>query len=515
ARTSGYFDPATDEKPLLHTWSLGVEEQYYIIFPLFIVVLWRFGIKRLAIATAIIAVLSFAFAEWGWRNYPVINFYFTPTRAWELLLGSLLAYAHFNKPLYERVSPVLSDVLSATGLLLIAGAILFYDQTTPFPSVYALVPTAGAAMVLGFARKESWSGRLLSLPWLVGIGLMSYSAYLWHFPLFAFAKIRSQVDLSTLVTWLIIGATFLFAYVSWKYVETPFRQRSASRASVFTVAGAFSVMFMIVGMLGSVNNGFPSRLTKDQLVAYQRIIESNSGGPNFGTCQFQVEKVEASLAKKFDACAKTNPPALVLIGDSHGYDLFNATIYNAKRPFVVSISRGACRPYPIRPECHYRDALEFISARHEKIDTVIFTQSGRYYLTERPTTTVNEEAITKTQEYLTQLSKSVNVIWLGPKSEPNVDLLNMNVLFSEFSKRDKYLEKQVIYSLDDLLTERNADKPFRYLSLVKIVQYDFDKDFYVDGKYTYSDTDHWSTWGEQYFGARLLRNETLYALLRP
>ncbi|MEK7207003.1 MAG: acyltransferase, partial [Pseudomonadota bacterium] len=124
ARTTGYFDPSVEEIPLLHTWSLGVEEQYYVIFPPLVIVLWRLGIKKLAWVTVLVALLSLAYSEWGWRNHPTVNFYFTPTRAWELLLGSLLAYASFGKPLHERVAPVVSDLASAAGLLLVVGAIL-------------------------------------------------------------------------------------------------------------------------------------------------------------------------------------------------------------------------------------------------------------------------------------------------------------------------------------------------------------------------------------------------------
>ena len=501
ARTTGYFDPSVEEIPLLHTWSLGVEEQYYVIFPPLVIVLWRLGIKKLAWVTVLVALLSLAYSEWGWRNHPTVNFYFTPTRAWELLLGSLLAYASFGKPLHERVAPVVSDLASAAGLLLVVGAILLYDSATPTPSVYAVVPTAGAALILGFTRVNSWTGKLLSLRWVVGIGLVSYSAYLWHYPLFAFARIRSQADLSYLTTGLIIVSTFVLAFVSWKYVETPFRKRPASRerererAKVFGVAAAFSLMFAFLGVLGHVGNGFASRLNADQLAAYERIRESNSGGPSFGACQFQTESVDTSFVKRFEGCAVTNGPALVVVGDSHGYDLFNAVVFNSNRAFIVSISKGACRPYPPRPDCHYQAVLEFASVHKNHIDTVIFTQAGTYYLTRTAVTPVDEEVISRTQDYLARLSDSVRVVWLGPKAEPMINLMNMNVLFREFSERDGRLEKKAIYALDDRLMVRNQGQPFTYVSMVKTVRYDFKRDFFTSGKYTYSYTDHWSNWG--------------------
>ena len=463
-----------------------------------------------------IFLFSIAYSEWGWRNHPTINFYFTPTRAWELLIGSLLAYANFRKPLHERVAPIASDLASAAGLLLVIGAVLLYDRSTPTPSIYALAPTAGTAMIIGFTRVDSWIGRFLSLKWMVWIGLVSYSAYLWHYPLFAFAKIRSQSDLDHLTTVLIIISTFVLAFVSWKYVETPFRRRSTprERAKVFGVAAAFSLVFVFLGVLGHVGNGFASRLNADQLAAYERIRESNRGGPSFGSCQFQTESTDNSFVRRFETCAGANGPAIVIVGDSHGYDLFNAVVFNSNRAFIVSISKGACRPYPSRPDCHYQAVVEFVSTHKNQIDTVIFTQSGAYYLTRSTGAPIDEVVISRTQEYLASLSDSVRVVWLGPKAEPMINLTNMNVMFREFSERDGRLEKKAIYSLDDRLMVRNQGQPFAYISLVKTVKYDFRRDFFVSGRYTYSDTDHWSTWGEQYFGARLLKEPTLFALLR-
>ena len=182
---SGYFAGAAEQKPLLHTWSLAVEEQFYLFFPLLLAFLWPFGAKRTLRILIAIALASLIFSEWAWRHIPVYNFYLPMGRIWELFAGSFCAFIIFE---HGRKS---NGALAFAGLALILYSIFFYDSNTPFPSVYALVPVVGTALIILYATQDNITGRLLSASPLVGIGLISYSAYLWHQPLFAFARIRS------------------------------------------------------------------------------------------------------------------------------------------------------------------------------------------------------------------------------------------------------------------------------------------------------------------------------------
>ena len=155
-RESDYFAPAAEEKPLLHTWSLAVEEQYYMFFPLLLLLAWRFGRWRVFYLIAAIAAASLLLCEWGWREAPVANFYLAPTRAWELLAGSLCAFLQFGKE-QKR-----DDLLAALGLGLIVFAIFVFDAATPFPSLYALAPVGGTVLIILFAANGTWTARLLS-----------------------------------------------------------------------------------------------------------------------------------------------------------------------------------------------------------------------------------------------------------------------------------------------------------------------------------------------------------------
>ena len=259
-RESGYFDAAAEEKPLLHTWSLAVEEQYYVLFPIFLILAWRFGKNRVFWMIVGMAAVSLLLSEWGWRNKATANFYLAPTRAWELFAGSIAAFI-VRKQGVQKNNP-----LATLGLTAIVFSIFFYDETTPFPSVYTLVPVLGTVLLVLCAHKETLAARLLSTKGFVGIGLISYSAYLWHQPLFAFARIRSFEHPSLLLMSVLSLTSLLLAYFSWRYIEAPFRKNNVfTRNVIFSISIFGFSSFLIFGILGNGTNGFSSRFNNEEL----------------------------------------------------------------------------------------------------------------------------------------------------------------------------------------------------------------------------------------------------------
>ena len=228
---SGYFAAAAELKPLLHTWSLAVEEQFYVIFPLFLLLCRRLTRNRLLALLLVLTVLSLALAQWASATHPVANFYLLPTRAWELGVGAILAVTVKNW--IHRDGPV-AQIGSAAGLAMIVYAIFAFDATVPFPSVWALIPVLGTALIIACARPSTLVGTVLSWRPIVGVGLISYSAYLWHQPLFAFARIRFLNEV-TPATYLVLSVVALgLAYLSWRFVERPFRNKTQfSRRQIF------------------------------------------------------------------------------------------------------------------------------------------------------------------------------------------------------------------------------------------------------------------------------------------
>lgn len=257
---SDYFAQTSEYLPLLHTWSLAVEEQFYLIFPLFMI--WTVATvkaRRLAILV-IVAVLSLIFCEWAWRNAPEANFFLAPSRIWELLAGVFCAF-YLQQP--REHSGSIKQLGSLIGLLMLAYSIVFFDKTIPFPSVYALLPVIGTALIILFTDKSTWVGKLLALPLIVGIGLISYSAYLWHQPLFVFARLYSLDELSVTILLGLSVLAFILAYISWRWIEKPFRDRSwLSQGQVLSLAGFCSLLLIGLGLVFVFGDGFNERFDR-------------------------------------------------------------------------------------------------------------------------------------------------------------------------------------------------------------------------------------------------------------
>ncbi|CAL95871.1 acyltransferase family protein [Azoarcus olearius] len=339
-RSSGYFDSSTEEKPLLHTWSLGVEEQYYVLFPLLLMLTWRFGKRRQAWMLAGIGIASLVLCEWGSRIAPDATFYLAPTRAWELLIGSMLAFASSDRPLYDRVTSSSSAVLATVGVLMILAAVFTYDEHVRFPSAYALVPTLGTALVLAFAHKSNRVGRLLSSRGVVIIGLLSYSAYLWHQPLFAFARLRSAERPSVTVFLLLSIVVFALAYVTWRYVEAPFRnRRRIARGPVFALSLVGTAAFFLVGLTGPLSAGLPSRLDAE----HQALLATATPSPKRDECHAKGE----DYLPPSRACTYFNANVTwAVFGDSHtvepAYAL--AQYLAARGQGLLHLSFSGCGP---------------------------------------------------------------------------------------------------------------------------------------------------------------------------
>jgi peptidoglycan/LPS O-acetylase OafA/YrhL len=174
---SSYFDTAAELKPLLHTWSLAVEEQYYLFFPLFLILTWRLNKRWILMLLTVGGVASLAIAQWASTAKPAAAFYLLPTRGWELLIGAFAAF-YLSKPNRKEFTRGVAEICGWIGLALIVASIGTYSKTTPFPGFYALAPTFGAVLIILFASEKTQIGKLMGNRAFVGIGLISYSAYL-------------------------------------------------------------------------------------------------------------------------------------------------------------------------------------------------------------------------------------------------------------------------------------------------------------------------------------------------
>ncbi|MCK0171444.1 acyltransferase [Aliiroseovarius sp. S1123] len=342
-RESDYFGAAAELKPLLHTWSLAVEEQFYLFFPPIFAFLVRRR-KMLLIPTMLVTILaSLALAEWGARHAPSATFYLLPTRLWELLIGSLLAVYSVHS--VRQVPKLLANSLSFVGLSLVMLAIFGFNSYTPMPSVWTLVPVVGTALILGFAHKQTWTARLLSMPPLVGIGLISYSAYLWHQPVLAFARIRLITEPDGILLIGILVLTFFLAWLSWRFVEQPFRGSSPLLEGGQSIGLATVATIAIVTLIGAtliIGDGLDGRRTPSgsnfsDFADFDDVLAPNYGlHPDCDVGQFTLSP----------NCRTSDEPVLALWGDSFAMHLAQALQVRTSSPSMVQLTLSQCGPIP-------------------------------------------------------------------------------------------------------------------------------------------------------------------------
>lgn len=257
---TGYFAAPASENPLLHTWSLAVEEQFYVIFPLLLLAIHRWFGGRWAVWLILFAIGSFILSAVGVIYKPSATFYLAPTRAWELLIGSLLAI----RAVPEIRSKLILEVLALLGIGLIAWGVFGLSSDQPFPGLNALFPCLGTALIIYAGQSSPTTiGKFLGSKVPVFIGLISYSLYLWHWPLLVFGQMWAVYEPTAGQTALIVMLSFLAAYVSWKYVEAPFRRKDAvfRRKGLFTAAAGLTVLCVAFGLYGTVSQGWPDRIS--------------------------------------------------------------------------------------------------------------------------------------------------------------------------------------------------------------------------------------------------------------
>jgi peptidoglycan/LPS O-acetylase OafA/YrhL len=315
--TSGYFALEASFKPLMHTWSLAVEEQYYLVVPLMLWAAFRLGaMKALLWMVCGVVLASFAFSVWASKAMPVANFLLLPFRAWELGIGAAAVLIQARLQSWRGPTTQFGFVLAFAGLAMIAAPMVLFGIRPPHPSFVTLVPVLGTALVLIFAQDKAGPGRLLAAKPVVALGLVSYSAYLYHQPVFAFARITRLEEPSWEVMLAYVPLIFLLAWASWRFVEQPFRNRSKIRFhSVAWLLGPASVAVIAIGLAMHLTSGF--------FASWPELANNDA---TFGAKQNIAYNLRplAYLDRRFDAHSAS--PKLLVLGDSHARDFINMAL---------------------------------------------------------------------------------------------------------------------------------------------------------------------------------------------
>lgn len=370
---SGYFAEPSTEKPLLHMWSLAVEEQFYFVIPLALWGAWKWSVLRsrprlLGVFGAAFA-LSLAISIFRVGSNPSSTFFLLPTRAWELLAGSLLAIL---PPAFSRAPVSVRQVASALGLILLVWPIFVYQKDTVFPGSAALPPCLGAALVIwSNGASQTLIGRLLSLRPVVFVGLISYSLYLWHWPLFAFGTYWSIGATPFRLRLILLAGGFLLAVLSWRFVEIPFRKRQvfgSRRAILAAGVGALAMVFML-GAILVVNHGFPQRLTDEARSYAEGKLDSS-----FINELTNEDVTKGGLVPLGDAAVTV--PTMLVWGDSHAMAAMQA--FDSYLKEQHRSGRAATRSQQAPVLGFHR------SERRSRADSLEFNESVFKWLKENP-----------------------------------------------------------------------------------------------------------------------------------
>lgn len=324
----GYFNISSELKPLLHTWSLAVEEQYYFIFPLLALFLWKKGVKTLAITFIVILLISFSMAITLTPNLPNSSFFLLHTRAWELLTGALIALS-FHSGKFRPIPKNIASLSSLFGFLMILFAIAFVDSNMAYPGIATLLPVIGTALIILCAQEHTLTYKLLSHKSFVYIGLISYSLYLWHQPILAFARIITLQELTLPLAIMCLVMTFILAILTKKYIEDPFRKKAifSSRVSLLSTSVTVSFLFIVFGLLGHLKNGFPERNELSLRLAQNYGLSAKCSGA-------AIDAVE---------CVTSKDPKAFIWGDSFAMHLASAVnLYEQEG--IKQLTMSGCPP---------------------------------------------------------------------------------------------------------------------------------------------------------------------------
>lgn len=534
---SGYFDSGSWSKPLLHTWSLSVEEQYYIAMPLILVLVSRFSRSRLILILVVLAAISFYCNLRASTGQSSFAFYMPITRAWELLAGGLVAL-HLVK---HKPSIWVCTFASLIGVLMLLFSYLYISEEMPFPGIVVMIPVlATALLIYGGSDGNNIVNYLFTAKPFVYIGNISYSLYLVHWPLVVFWIYYSDEELAFYESVVLFVTSFVLAHLCWKYIETPFRDRSwIARRLAFSYAIALMLSFLLVGIYIATENGIPSRLETNV-----RLASEFQENPNRSLCH----QKSAIQIKDGDYCVLGNDskPSFALIGDSHA-DALSTSIVDAvvnSGESIAIFTRGGCRPFntgfELERQCGIFDGNElenascnersmqqcnrfnvaaFEEAANLDVDTIVLsarwasqyfgTGSKRYdycyssknypECSQKNNKSVFKDEFNRTLVSLRNIEK---VVVLGPTPEYRDSIPELAGKAALFSRPLENLDWEFAFRgkepLEDMATIAEKFTNTEVVDFYPLFCSDSSCSFLKDGKSLYADAHHISVYGNEF-----------------
>ena len=501
ANKIGYFSPLADNQPLLHYWSLMVEMHFYLLIPW--VFFWFRDVNKVILALSFLLIISFVYANY--RSQIAVNdaYYLIASRAWEFIIGSLVFL------LSNKLNFMKSAVISHLAPLVFAGYLLFFDSTIQHPSIYTLPFIISMVPILLESSKKGSVSELLSNKYLVYLGNISFSFYLWH-NLFVFVLKQNYLDLNILHLIAVFVITVISSHLSYQYIETPFLNKESSNAKN-KINNKYFYLLLIpfittFGVAGYKTDGYSDLWKLHNSHQSVKSYELFVNGKKYNLPS-KSEKCISNLnsfaeLKTFlsNDCRKDHGKALLIIGDSHAIGVFRA-IYklskenNIKDKFIIGLTKGSCKVYSKRPDCFFNDLRIDSSLITENFSKVIYVQRN-----------FDLSKLNQSSTFLGKLADSVKLIWLGPRIEPGIEARKFvrQGCNSQFKYND-IGQENLIKINDILLREISKTK----VEFVHAKEYDIDK--YGDcSNLFWRDSNHWTQQGVDAVSKKLLKVMKLY-----
>ncbi len=500
---SGYFAPLAELKPLLHTWSLAIEEQFYLVFPLIFIICLKRSRITLTVFVSILAVTGVALSVWITPFAPDAAFFLTPMRSWAILAGVLTSvYLYKGEKLHFHV--ITRELFAFFGLALLGFSALTYDSFTPYPGYHVIAPVVGSVILIIFANSQTVVGRILSIPFLVGIGLLSYSLYLWHQPVLVFMRMQILGELQLVDTFLALLITVVLSYFSWKYVERPFRNRQkVSNVSFITTISVVSVTILVSSFVFVYTRGIVGRY---DAVTLNRLSELRQANTNRQYAMLADEchynnRTGIGIRRFLDQwdCASVSQgivgsDAVYVAGDSHAADIAVALRENSFP--IVQVSGAGCSLDPLFMSNSCRQLFEELMPRAlSKVSARLLIISNRYEGNEQ-----NIESARRTWDYWKQHSDKVVIL------DGAIEMMNFDrsVAIDKVLSARNYVSEHKDSGLYFNYFLNNGAKVISrkdlYCALSEHCEY---RD--ADGEMLMVDPDHMSIHGAKLFGRELLK----------
>jgi peptidoglycan/LPS O-acetylase OafA/YrhL len=500
-----YFSLPVESVPLLHLWSLSLEMQFYIFFAFHLFMLNKYKkadyfFKSCQVIAALSFLIYLATAKFASANY-----YLLPARIWQFYTGIIIAWFlsnkinHIPKPFKSNFASkyLIISLVLLTSLINIS----VFSLQIIFMLLFAFI------FFIGKLTEKNNLGLFDKL--FAKIGRASFTLYILHLPLiFVFQTFLGPIDFWTITIYLfyflVLAPT---TYMTYKLIEGRLYRKLLSKTRRYVLIHiTFGTFFclIIIAVLNTIS--FASVKNKElfeqiTLARKSEIVKSNE-------CQFNIQDLDAhlgitNLSGYLQSCVSARQKFLVVIGDSHATDLFNSIVVNFPGRAVIDFSVPGCRVNS--PECRsqYSKAVLFVNENKQYIQSIFYHSKGSYFFIDHDKYPLDQVLINGTINYLKKLPE---VIWIGPQAEPRINLLKINRQNS-FPKKWHSLQQNLqIKLLDKELRKKSSSMGITYYSLEENIKYNFYEDFLHNGKFTYSDEDHWSAYGEEYFGQKFLKD---------